>query len=325
MPQKINNIINKAKPEQVKRLKELMPDEDDWKSFCQISDVPVVNSIRVNTLKISVSELKNRLEKKSWKVSNPFKNYPEIMIIEGNLLPGELGKSVEHILGYYYIQEIASMMPIIALNPKENEIVLDIAAAPGSKTTQAAMYMNNKGTIIANDISIGRIGILSTNIQRCGVSNALIIRSQGEILCKKLEKINMKMDKILVDAPCSGEGTIRTSIQSIKMFSMNLINKLSTTQKRLIDSAISILKENGELVYSTCTHTPEENEAIVSYILKNYNNIKIKEINLPLKTRPGIMKWNKENFHKDVSKCLRIYPQDNNTEGFFIAKLKKEK
>ena len=322
MTQRPNNIISKAKPEMQTRLKTLMPDVKDWKSFCDISDVHPVNSIRVNTLKISIEELKKRLKTK-WKIKQPFKENPEIIIIESKLIPGELGKAREHLLGYYYIQEISSMMPIITLNPKEEELFIDLCAAPGSKTTQAVAYMKNRGTVIANDASMGRISILSTNIQRCGVTNTVITKTPGELLCKKLSELKINPDKILVDAPCSGEGTIRSSIQSTKMFSNNLIRKLSKIQKALVKFAIEVLKIDGELVYSTCTHAPEENEEIVSYILENYPEMEIQKINLPIKTRPGIKEWQGRKFHPDVIKSARIYPQDNDTEGFFIAKFKK--
>jgi NOL1/NOP2/sun family putative RNA methylase len=225
-------------------------------------------------------------------------------------------------LGYYYIQEIASMMPVLVLNPKSNESVLDLAAAPGSKTTQIACMMNNQGVLIANEVSLGRVSILSTNLQRCAVTNSLVIRQTGESLCKKLVDLDFKLDKILADVPCSGEGTIRSSPKTTQMFSENLINNLSNTQKYLAINALKALKVNGTLVYSTCTHAPEENEAIISHLLENYP-VEIQEIILPLKTRPGITKWKNEVYNKDVKKCARIYPQDNNTEGFFIAYLKK--
>ncbi len=318
------NIIEKAKPSQIERLKKLMSDEKDWKDFCEISNASPINSIRVNTLKISINELKNRLGKK-WKISQPFKSNPEIIIVEDDLMPGELGKSIEHILGYYYIQDIASMMPVISLNPKEDEIILDLCAAPGSKTTQLSMMMENKGTIIANDENLGRIGILSTNLQRCGVTNTVVTRENGNYLCKSLDKLKFKFDKILVDAPCSGEGTIRSSPQSVLMFSENLINNLSRIQKSLLENAVKIIKEGGEIVYSTCTHSPEENEGVVSYILDKYPEIQIEEIKLPLKIRNGITNWNGIKYNSNVKKCARIYPQDNNTEGFFIAKLKRVK
>ncbi|MBS3066586.1 RsmB/NOP family class I SAM-dependent RNA methyltransferase [Candidatus Pacearchaeota archaeon] len=318
---KLINPIEKANPIFLNRIKDQLKDEKDYEEFCKISIIPPVNSIRCNTIKISPVELKKRLEKK-WEIKQPFPEFPEIMIVKSKLSPGELGKAIEHILGYYYIQEISSMMPALVLNPKESESIIDLAAAPGSKTTQIASMTNNKGVLIANEVSLGRISILSTNLQRCGVTNTLVIRQTGESLCKKLVKLNIRFDKVLADVPCSGEGTIRSSPKTVQMFSENLIKNLSNTQKYLATNALKVLKLGGDLIYSTCTHAPEENEAIISYLLDNFP-VEIQKIELPLKTRPGITKWKDREYNKDVSQCVRIYPQDNNTEGFFIAHLKK--
>src|SRR3990172_3746406 len=144
--------------------------------------------------------LAERLKSNGWVINQPFKNYPEIMIIENKLSPGEIGRSLEHLLGYYYVQEIASMLPVLALEPKSHEIILDLAAAPGSKTTQIAAKMENTGTMIANDVSIGRASILATNLERCGVSNTIITIKQGFELCKRLRQQNFSFDKILLDA-----------------------------------------------------------------------------------------------------------------------------
>ena len=307
-----------AKPIFVDRMRKLLQDEDDFKKFEEIALKHSINSIRCNTLKISVNELKKRLEKK-WKIKQPFKEHPEIMIIESELLPGEIGKAIEHSLGYYYVQEISSMLPLLALKPTREDIFLDLCASPGSKTTQAAAMMENRGVLIANDVSIGRIMILSANTQRCGITNSVITREDGVSLCGKFAKMNFKFDKILVDAPCSCEGTTRSSPKVLTMLSENLIKHLSSTQKRLAGEAFKILKIGGELVYSTCTYAPEE---VVSYLLDNFP-AKLEEIKLPLKTRPGILEWNGKKFNPEVRKCARVYPQDNDTEGFFIAKFRK--
>ena len=144
---------------------------------------------------------------------------------ESNLMPGELGKSVEHLLGYYYVQEISSMMPVLALdiNPRAEEIVLDLCAAPGSKTSQISAQMQNKGTIIANDKDIGRISILATNTERCGCTNIIITRNDAVQLCEKLANLKMKFDKILLDLPCSGEGTLRSSPKTLLMWNLKMI------------------------------------------------------------------------------------------------------
>jgi len=319
-----------------KYLKEKFPIKEEFRSrmevllgkrgadeFFEISYTQAPDSIRCNTLKISVEELKKRLEGYGWKIRQPFEEFPEVMIIDSELKPGELGKTKEHLLGYYYVQEISSMLPMMVLEPKSGEIILDLCASPGSKTTQAAAIMENKGTIIANEVSMGRIGILNSNLERCGVMNTIVTRKEGVALCNVLKKKSkMKFDKILVDAPCSGEGTLRKSPKTFLMWNKNMIKKIAATQKRLSESAIGLLKVGGEMIYSTCTLAPEENELIVNYLLEKFD-IEIEIINLPLKFRKGICEWDGVSLDKNLSKCLRLYPQDNNTDGFFVAKIRK--
>jgi len=297
----------------------------DYQKYLNSLQKEPFKSIRVNKLKISPEDLKNRLEKRGWKLKQPFDDYPEIMIVESRLEPGELGRTLEHLLGYYYVQEISSTLPIIALNPKPNELVLDLAAAPGSKTTQIAAEMKNTGTLVANDLSLGRIKILSANLERCGVMNTIITRKDGLLLCKEFEKEKTKFDKILVDAPCSGEGTIRTAPKTAKMWNIRTVKTLSKIQKGLLSSAIKILKVGGEIVYSTCTHSPEEDEEVLDYILKKFPNIELETLKLPIKCRVGLKKWEGKEYNSGVEKTCRIYPQDNNTEGFFVSKLRKVK
>jgi len=314
------------KPLFLERMKTLLENEEDFESYTQILNVNPKVSIRCNTLKISPEKLKERLEKKGWKLSQPFKRHPEIIIITSNLLPGELGKSLEHLLGYYYAQEIASMLPVLILNPKEDELVLDLASAPGSKTTQISGMMNNKGTVIANELQLGRLKVLKTNLERCGAANVIITKREGSALCEKLHKESFGFDKILIDAPCSGEGTLRSTPKGFLMWNINNIKQFSNIQKKLLESALKILNRGGTLIYSTCTHTPEENEEVIDFALRNFKDIKIERITLPkeLKVRQGITKWNDKSYSEQVKHTCRIYPQDNNTEGFFIAKLIKK-
>lgn len=317
--------LPELKPLFVERMKKILPDEKDFKKYLDILKKLPVNSIRCNTLKMSPEKLKEKLQEK-WQVKQPFPDYPEIMIITSDLQPGELGRALEHLLGYYYIQELASMLPILALKPKPDEIMLDLCAAPGSKTTQMGAKMNNTGTIIANEVSLGRIKILAANTERCGVTNVIITKKDGITLCKKLKKEGLRFDKILLDAPCSGEGTLRSSFKTYKMWNINTIKKLSRLQKNLFESAFEILKKDGEIVYSTCTHAPEENEEVVSFALETFkDSIKIETIKIPVKTRPGMTKWQDKEYLEDVQFSCRVYPHDNDTEGFFIAKFKKLK
>lgn len=306
-----------AKPEFLKRMKELLGEE--LQEYLRWIRKPLVPSIRVNTLKSSRQELKKRLEAKRWKISEPFEN---AMTIESSLLPGELGKSLEHQLGYFYVQELSSMMPPLALEPDKRDIILDMCAAPGSKTTEIAAMMENQGTIIANDVRIDRLKALNANLERCGVSNVIVTRMNGITLCQKLVKSGFFFDKILVDAPCSGEGTIRSSPETLRMWNLNMIKRLAGMQKRLLSAALESLKPNGIVIYSTCTHAPEENEMVIDFALKNFN-VKIQDMRLPLKTREGITEWQGSKLSPELKNCARIWPQDNDSEGFFIAKLRK--
>jgi len=357
--------IPEAKPLFLERMKKLLPDKTDFQSYLNILKTPPVKSIRCNELKISPQELKEKLKARGWQIKQPWKNNPEVMIVEGkipthtNLLkqtsdfslttsnksvskasltkggqignlqdlePGEVGRALEHQLGYYYMQELASMLPVIALEPKKNEKVLDLCAAPGSKTTQLSSAMQGTGMIVANEVSMGRLKILASNLEKCSAINTIITRKEGFALCKRIEKYNpaLQFDKILVDAPCSGEGTLRSSYKTYLMWNVKTIKNLPKIQKGLVASALKILKHNGVLIYSTCTHAPEENEGVTDAILKEFKGkIKLEKISLPIKTREGITKWEDKKFSDEVKKCARVYPQDNDTEGFFIAKFRR--
>jgi len=281
------------------------------KEFCEYCIKPLNKSIRVNTLKISINELKERLSE--------FELRQVPWCKEGFWIKGprtDLGNLLEHSLGYFYVQEAASMIPPIILNPDKNNLVLDLAAAPGSKTTQMAQLMNNQGLIIANDIKYNRLKALSVNLQRLGILNTIVT------LKSNYSFKEMKFDKILLDAPCSGSGAIRKSLKTIKIWNQNMLIKLSGEQKKLILNAFDSLDENGVLVYSTCSIDPEENESVINFLLNN-RNAKLEKIDLDIKKSNIILDYGKEHFNDEIKKCLRIWPQDNDTEGFFIAKIKK--
>ena len=291
----------------------------DFSEFKKYSLSFLRRSIRVNTIKISVDELKKRLEK-NWNLEQiPWCNegfYIEHIKKERR----DIGNLIEHSLGYFYIQEAASMIPPLVLGPKENDAVLDIAASPGSKSTQIAALMNNKGILIANDYTTQRIKPLSLNIQRCGITNCIITLMQGQWF----KRSNIEFDKILVDAPCSGTGTIRKSLKTLRIWNPNMIKRLSITQKQLIETAFGILKQNETMVYSTCSLEPEENEAVVDFLINKYENAKLEEIKLEnIKRSEPILEFENNKYDEEVKKCLRIWPQDNDTEGFFVAKIKK--
>lgn len=317
--------MKKIEPKQlfVERIGKLIPDEKDREKFWEYARKKTRSSIRSNTLKIKPEELIKILEDKGWTVSQPFQSNPEIMIIESKLGPGELGKTIEHLLGLYYVQELSSMMPAIALNPKPGELVLDLTAAPGSKTTQMVSLMENKGTIIANDKTLDRTNILAANLERCGCSNVVMVRHDAVLLCERLQKLGIKFDKVLLDLPCSGEGNTRSNEKTFLMWNIKMVEKLSRMQRKIASSAVSLLKQGGELVYSTCTQSPEENERNVSFLAREFD-LEIEKAEIPLKCRPGVLQWGREKYSEKINLACRIYPQDNDTEGFFLCKMKKK-
>ena len=286
----------------------------DWKEFKKYSTSFLRRSIRVNTLKISVPDLKKKMV--NWK----FKKIPwckNSFWIEHKTGRRDIGNTMEHGLGYIYVQESASMIPAVVLNPKQDEIILDMCASPGSKTTQIAELMKSKGLLVANDISQLKINPLSVNLQRMGITNSIITMMKGQFFR------NLEFDRILVDAPCSGTGAIRKSLKTLRIWNPAMIRQFARTQKQLIETAFRNLKKQGTLVYSTCSLEPEENEAVVDFLIKKYKNAKLQDIKLNIKRSSAILEFKKQKYSSEIKKCLRIWPQDNDTEGFFIAKIKK--
>ncbi len=259
-----------------------------------------------------IEELKHyniELEKLA-KVPNAFKVMSE---------KGKVGKTVEFALGKYYIQSLSSMIPPLVLNPNENDKVLDLCAAPGSKTTQLAELMNNKGMIISNEPNPKRLRTLAFNIEKMNYLNVGIIKNKGELLSKLFENY---FDKILVDAPCSALGIIQKKDEVGNWWNLEQAEKIASLQFRILLSALKMVKVGGEIVYSTCTLTVEENELILDKLLKKYP-AEIIEIELPVKSNNAFTSLHDIEINASIKKAKRIIPWEINSEGFFVCKLKK--
>ncbi len=279
----------------------------DFEKFKEFSLKYPRKAIRVNTIKITSEDLIERLKLQNFSLEEVPWSKDSYFIKHLERKP--VGNTLEHFLGYYYVQDSASLIPSIVLDPKKEDLVLDLCASPGSKTTQIAALMENEGLILANDILGNRIKPLKNNLQRCAVKNCIITLMSGQ-------SIKGKFDKILLDAPCSGTGAIRKSPETVFMWNDNMIKRFAKVQKSLIISAFDSLNENGTLVYSTCSIDMDENEKVIEFLLEK-RNAKIENIDLNL-NRSEVLSDNSE-----VKKCLRIWPQDNDTEGFFIAKIRR--
>jgi NOL1/NOP2/sun family putative RNA methylase len=239
-----------------------------------------------------------------------------------NVRVKELSELPAYKAGFFYIQSLSSMIPPLILNPQPNEHILDIAAAPGSKTTQISALMENTGKIIACDTSQIRLYKLQANLNIQGVTNVTSLKMAGQIIWKDYPEY---FDKTLVDAPCSMEGRFyQGEPKSYEQWSVGKIKELAEVQKWMLRSAVSATKPGGIIVYSTCTLSPEENESVIEWLLKKEKGAVVTEpidlINYRFSEPISI--WKNKQYSEQISNCVRIYPEQN-MEGFFMAKLHK--
>ncbi len=284
---------------------------DDFIAACQR---PLRRSIRVNTLKISVEDFLALVAPYSWQLT------PVPWCAEGFWIERDdedavpLGSTAEHLSGLFYIQEASSMLPVAALFADGNspERVMDVAAAPGSKTTQIAARMGNRGAILANEFSASRMKVLHANISRCGIHNVALTHFDGRVFGAALPEA---FDAILLDAPCSGEGVVRKDPDALKNWSVESNLEIAATQRELIESAFHALRPGGTLVYSTCTLNRDENEDVCLWLKAQYPDaVEFLPLNdLFVSAQEAITP---EGF-------LHVFPQIYDCEGFFVARLRK--
>jgi len=296
------------------QMRQALPDPFALDAFIAACQRPLRRSLRVNTLKISVADFLTLVAPYGWQLT-PVPWCEEGFWIERDdeeALP--LGSTAEHLSGLFYIQEASSMLPVAALFADGNtpDRVMDVAAAPGSKTTQIAARMNNQGAILANEFSASRVKVLHANICRCGISNVALTHFDGRVFGAALPEA---FDAILLDAPCSGEGVVRKDPDALKNWSVASNLEIAATQRELIDSAFHALRPGGTLVYSTCTLNRDENEAVCLWLQAQYPDAV--EF-LPL-----------NDLFPSASECvtpegfLHVFPHIYDCEGFFVARLRK--
>ncbi|TFK54980.1 NOL1/NOP2/sun family putative RNA met [Heliocybe sulcata] len=290
--------------------------------FFEANEVPRPVTIRTNTLRTRRRDLAQALINRGVNLE-PIGKWTNVglQVFESTV---PIGATPEYLAGHYMLQAASSFLPVIALSPQPNERVLDMASAPGGKTTHMAALMQNTGVVFANDANKARTKSLTANIHRLGCKNVVVCSYDG----REFPKVIGGFDRVLLDAPCSGTGVISKDA-SVK------INKserdfmlLSHLQKQLILCAIDSVnpssKTGGYLVYSTCSVTVDENEAVVDYALKKRPNVKLVESGLEF-GRPGFTNYRGKTFHPSVSMTRRFYPHVHNMDGFFVAKFKVEK
>lgn len=269
--------------------------------------------LRINPLKIDEEE---------WKKINPFSLTSIPYIENGYYYPHdneEPGKHPYHFAGLYYIQEPSAMFVVEQLDIKPGEKILDLCAAPGGKSTQIAAKMKGQGLLVSNEIHPKRAKILSENIERLGIQNAIVVNETPKRLTNTFTGY---FDKILVDAPCSGEGMFRKDPGATQYWSEEHVRDCSLRQIDILEHAYTMLKEGGILVYSTCTFSPEENEQVIERFLENYPDMELLDIEKPRGVANGRVAW-AVNGNPDIAKCARLWPHLLHGEGHFVAKLMK--
>ena len=270
---------------------------------CLESQTHLPYYIRVNTLKTTTEEYLNWTK---LKLNSTF--LPDAFQVE-ELPEKGLGNTIDYATGWMHTQSLSSMLPPFILNPKPGEQVLDICAAPGSKTTQCAALMKNKGVILANDKNKGRISALANNLERLGVINTTTMNQDGARFTSP-----HKFSKILVDAPCSGLGS---NEKAHEWWDEKYSRNISALQSAILRAAFAHLEEGGTLIYSTCTYSPNENELPLSRLLEKHPNAKLEQVEIP-NSEPGL-----SDFGIEFKKAARIYPHKFQSEGFFLAKIRR--
>ena len=303
------------KPEFERRYRVLMGEEYD--KFLQFMATRPKPTIRVNPMKVDPNWLLDRLEREGWELKQVPWYEHGFWVLDG---PERLGNTIWHSLGLYYVQEAASMIPPVVLDLEPGQLVLDLAAAPGSKTTQISEMMRWKGLVYANDVTPDRVDALAANVQRMGGVNVLIFLSDGRRAPQTFGR--EKFDRVLIDAPCSSVGEARRNWGALVRWSPRAVKRISRLQLSLAIAGFETLKRGGIMVYSTCTLEPRENEWVVQQLIERGALIEKPEVK-GLKWRPGIRRWFDWEFDEDLEKTMRVYPQDNDTIGFYVAKLRK--
>ena len=281
-------------------------------------------SVRCNTLKFDVDTAEKYFSQESLDAV-PFSWVSEGVALDSQSLKRlRSSELVEN--GSLYIQNAASWLPVLALDPKAGEAILDMCAAPGGKTSHIAARANNGALITANDNSKSRLHRLQANMDRLGVENIEFTLHDATRLSHKLE--GRQFDKILLDAPCSGEGMMTLdNRKDFESWSVAHIKRLQQLQKKLIVQAWLLLKPGGTLVYSTCTMAPEENEAVVDYLLRRYTDAQLEQLPEFMQSLPNrvsaVSSWNGKAYSGEIEKTLRLKPSEP-VEAFYVAKITKQ-
>lgn len=287
---------------------------EEFETYKACLDSPMHHGIRINTMKISVD---------AFMEINPFHLSPVPWCANGFYYDEKLDKPSKHpyyYAGLYYIQEPSAMTPASVLPVEPGDRVLDICAAPGGKSTELAAKLNGTGVLVSNDISASRAKALLKNLEVFGAYNMLIT---SEPPYKLAERFTNYFDKILIDAPCSGEGMFRKSSSMMTAWENNGNQLFANLQRSILDEVVKMLKPGGKLLYSTCTFAPVENEQSVEYLLSLDENLHVSDFDKYELFDDGHPEWSLSK-RQELTRCARLWPHRLAGEGHFVCLLEKE-
>ena len=268
----------------LERMKGLLGNE--YEAFLASLQLPGITGLRANPLKITAQELADRVE---WHlIPVPWCPMGFILDLDGSNSQLQPGKHPYHAAGLYYLQEPSAMAAAEALAPMPGEKVLDLAAAPGGKATHLAALMNNTGLLIANEIHPKRVWNLVENLERCGITNTVVTNETPQ---KLADHFGEYFDKVLLDAPCSGEGMFRKGDVAREEWKPELVRSSSVRQRSILEQAAQLLKPGGRLVYTTCTYSPDENEGVIADFLKHHAEFELTPQQQTLGFSPARPNW----------------------------------
>ena len=286
----------------------------DWTAFSEAAERPEPQVFRVRTGRISPEALRERLEAQGYRL-RPLEGQPDFFLVEDGPRPVTFG--LEHWLGLLYVQQASTGVAAPALAPRPGERILDLCAAPGGKTTHAAELMQDRGSLVAVEVNENRIRGLLGNTYRLGNANVLVIAGDGRDLPEEAS-----FDRVLVDAPCSGEGTLRRCAGRPPNQSRRFLGYAAKMQDALLRKAIRVTRPGGTILYVTCTFAPEENEAVVSRVLADAP-VELEPLDLPVPHAPGLTEFEGKRFDPRLEGAVRIYPHHLDSGGLFLARLRR--
>ncbi len=290
---------------------------DDWARFCSVLQQPLTPCVRANTTRLSRGDLAALLRADGLD-PRPLPWHPDALEVHGDFRPGRHWGAIA---GLYQIQEAASLLPAQLLDPRPGERVLDLCAAPGNKTVQMAEALGNRGTVVANDANRGRLGALAQAVKRLGIVNVTQTARDGQ----GMPWAAGRFDKVLVDAPCSCEGTFRKTATAAEETTPAFRERLVRKQLRLLRRGMALTRPGGCVVYSTCTFAPEENEGVVAAALAaSGGDFELLPARLEgIHLEPGLTGWDGTGYGAAMAQCGRLWPHHNDTGGFFVAVLRR--